>query len=1069
MKQICKRLSVIFLALTIISGSVLTTGLVVNADTYKVIFSDDFEEYENNDSGGANQDAMNANGWDVNNKSRGNYNTGSSYLVPNNKTIDIGTSLFSGASNWSNYSVEAKMTFVTDGTYSGATYAGVSGRVPSAEGGKGYDLIMMKTNPTDQGATLRLRCDGEKLQEITIDKLNNNTPFTLKLEFRDTKIFAYLNNEVMFSKETADLSVKYSKGFAGVRKVGSKGMAVEFDDFVVSEIVPGTYPTGYLYYTDFGQTNETLSLADLGIYGNKDNTITGGTYNMGAGTYGYLREVVDALYWEDYTVEADLQIVKKDTDTATKGYAGIVARSTNGKNEGYEFRMVYNNGKTHVELAKRIGSDSESYGKCEIPFDLNSYYTMTMTVHGNNILCWFNGTLVFDEEDTGDTTYATGYAGLRSTGNSSYLSVKADKFGVKQYQAPTITYPQGYYYCNDFESRMSLKNEGWLNNGTKKNGVYVLNGKTNNYLTRVEGSYNWTDYVVEADVRINDNGTVPQYGGISGRATGARVNGYELVLIKETSGNTVVRLFKRGVDSGKINNLVHKTAVTLEADKMYNLKMVFSGADITCYFDGKLVFEVTDNNPYLQGFAGIISADGTASSVYDNYVVREIQPTDFPANAVYPEGYLYYNDFSSVRNLTKEGWKESGTKKDGVYRLNGSSYNYLTNVNGSSEWTDYVVETEVVLHDNGTYPQYTAISARSNGYRDKVDDAKGYEMILMADDAENTVIRLYKRGVDSGRINDKVYKINVAVIPNEKHTMKMVVQGTTITCYFDGVKMLEVTDKDQPYMTGCAGVLSATGEAKSSFEYFAVREIGDKDIVKDSVVQKLDGDIWFYDDFKGEESMTERGWNTDQVSIYDGSASVTTRVVIDGVQGSETWSDYEVSAVVYVDKETGIYNDNTTGGAAICARTVSASTGYEFGIVTSPTASSYLRLLDRKSGENIAVDKETPITAGEHTLRMVCIGNEIYCYMDEQLAFAVQSDASQAGYAGMRASGYYTYYKEFTVRKARPVATILQSGAVSPSTGDMRMNAAIMYLATATLSLSVIGFVVTASYSRKRK
>ena len=35
MKQICKRLSVIFLALTIISGSVLTTGLVVNADTYQ--------------------------------------------------------------------------------------------------------------------------------------------------------------------------------------------------------------------------------------------------------------------------------------------------------------------------------------------------------------------------------------------------------------------------------------------------------------------------------------------------------------------------------------------------------------------------------------------------------------------------------------------------------------------------------------------------------------------------------------------------------------------------------------------------------------------------------------------------------------------------------------------------------------------------------------------------------------------------------------------------------------------------------------------------------------------------
>ena len=65
MKQICKRLSVIFLALTIVSGSVLTTGIIVNADTYKVLFSDDFEDYAKNTSGAANKNAMIANGWDV--------------------------------------------------------------------------------------------------------------------------------------------------------------------------------------------------------------------------------------------------------------------------------------------------------------------------------------------------------------------------------------------------------------------------------------------------------------------------------------------------------------------------------------------------------------------------------------------------------------------------------------------------------------------------------------------------------------------------------------------------------------------------------------------------------------------------------------------------------------------------------------------------------------------------------------------------------------------------------------------------------------------------------------------
>ena len=1059
MKQICKRLSVIFLALTIISGSVLTTGLVANADTYKAIFSDDFESYEKKTSGADNKNAMNANGWNVDSNGRGNYNTGSSYRIPNSKSINIGTSLFSGSANWTNYSVEAKLTFVTDGSYTGATYAGVSGRVTSTEADTGYDLIMMKTTPTDQGATLRLRCDGEKVQDFDIATFDNNTAFTLKLEFRGTKIYAYLNNKVMFSVETANHNVKYSKGFAGIRKIGTKGMEVDFDDFEVKEIVPGTYPEGYLYYNSF-DTNTTL--AEAGLFGTSTNKIQDGAFHMGAGTYAYLGEVVDALYWEDYTVEADAMIVKTATDTATKAYAGIVARSTDGKNEGYEYRMVYNDGKTHVELAKRNGETS-SYGKYEIAFELNTSYKLTMTVHGNNIMCWFGDTLVFDVEDKDADTYETGYAGLRSTGNASNLSVKMDNFSVREYQAPTITYPEGYFYCNDFESNLRLKNEGWSKDGTKKDGVYILDGSSNNYLTGVNGSKNWTDYVVEADVMHNDDGTLPQYAGIVARATGARTDGYELILVKETGGETAVRMYKRGVDTGKINDLVNRKIVTLEPGKMNSLKLVVKGADIICYLNGELVFEITDEDPYLKGYAGVISATGSAKSTYDNYVVREIQPTDLPTDAEYPEGYLYYNDFSSARDLAKEGWHSTGTKKDGVYKLDGSKNNYLSKVKDSDKWTDYVVEADVVLHDNGTYPQYTGIVARESGIH-----KKSYEMCLIVEE-NSTTIRLYKRGIDSGKINNLVNKINVSVIPNEKHTMKMVVQGATITCFFDGVKLLEVTDKDNPYMTGYAGVTSSTGSAESSFDYFAVREIGANDIVKDPVIKKQDGDIWFYDDFTGEESMSERGWNTDKVSIRDGSALVKTRVALEGIEDSDTWKDYEVSATIYIDKEAGIYNDNSTGVGAITARAVNASTGYEFGILASPTAASYLRLLNRATGENIAEDKKTPITAGEHTLRMVCIGDEIYCYMEDTLVFAVKDKTATNGYAGMRASGYNVYYSDFTVRKARPVSTIIPSGPVSPATGDMFANTTVMYFAAAILSLSMIGFVVTTFYSKKRQ
>ena len=89
--------------------------------------------------------------------------------------------------------------------------------------------------------------------------------------------------------------------------------------------------------------------------------------------------------------------------------------------------------------------------------------------------------------------------------------------------------------------------------------------------------------------------------------------------------------------------------------------------------------------------------------------------------------------------------------------------------------------------------------------------------------------------------------------------------------------------------------------------------------------------------------------------------------------------------------------------------------------------------------------------------------------MDDALVFAVKDKAAANGYAGMRASGYNVYYKDFTVRKARPVSTIIPSGPVSPATGDMVVHSTVMYFAAALLSLSVIGFVVTTFYSKKRQ
>ena len=251
--------------------------------------------------------------------------------------------------------------------------------------------------------------------------------------------------------------------------------------------------------------------------------------------------------------------------------------------------MDYNGSKV-LTLGKRNGTTS-TLATYNFDFEFNKYYKMTMTVQGDNIMCWFDGNLVFDVEDPDAVKYSSGYAGIRSTGNTSNLSSKVDNFAVKEYQAPTVVYPDGYLYFNDFETNARLKSEGWSKEGTKTNGTYVLGGGENNYLTNVKDSDKWTDYVVEADVMINDDGSLPQYAGIVGRATGARTDGYELILVKESgTGNTVIRLYKRGVDSGKINDKVNKVNVTWEPGQMNTIKFVLAGANIYGYYNCEIVF-----------------------------------------------------------------------------------------------------------------------------------------------------------------------------------------------------------------------------------------------------------------------------------------------------------------------------------------------------------------------------------------------------------------------------------------------------------------------------------------------
>ena len=990
------------------------------------------------------------------------YNTGTTYSIPYNVNANLVLSHLEGANAWTDYEVEAKVTLETEPTEAGKTVAGIAGRVQDPSGvKKGYDLIVYKTSLTHEGAYIRLRCDGAKLAEATIESLPTGSAFTLKLKFEGNIIKGYLNGEQVINHDTTGDATKYASGYAGIRRQDRTGYTVTFDDFkvtvVTAVIPPVATETNMLFMDDFhGYSNTDVNAMVEKGWNATSTTVaynTGEAYSIPHNVNAnlVLSHLEGANEWTAYLVEAKMKVEAEPT-TEGKTVAGIAGRvqDPSGVKKGYDL-IVYKTSLAHEGAYIRLRCDGTKLAEATIEsLPTGTEFLLEMEFEGTIIKGYFNGKLVITYDTANDATkYASGYAGVRRQDLTGY-TVTFDDFTVSKLLDMEV--PEAHYYYNDFSSDKDLVKEGWNSNSTivKKDGALYLTAGKAAYLTDVTRSARWMDYTVETDVKLVSGAANTGAAGIAVRSIDTTNSGYELKMFYE-NGTTGLTLCKNGQTVTTLGTYY----LSFELDTFYKLTVSVCGDSIMCWFEDTLVFDhVDEEDAYLVGYTGICSLNGL-NAVFDNYAVREyVEP-----EIVYPEGYLYFNAFQSNKDLTLEGWRNNGTKKDGAYVLSGSAFNYLTNVEGSVEWTDYVVEADVMIHDDGTLPQYASIVARSNNIIHN-----GYEYRILQDET-GTYLWLYKRGADGGKINGTTYKFQISITPGEYNHMKMVMNGAEIICYFNGIKYFQMTDSN-PYLTGYTGLRSPTGTATQSYDNYAVREILETDLSEQSVLGKGEGEIWFYDDFSGEDALTDRGWNTDSMDIRGGAVKVYKRFYVNGIEGSEKWTDYEVSAVVRVDKQAGIIDGKNGGWAAICARSLSDLTGYEFGIVTPESSKAFLRLNDRVNAK-LTDDKSFKITEGEHILRMVCIGNEISCYYDNELVFVVQSNGSKAGYAGLRAYGYNTYYKNFTVKKATAGQQVLPGIPIAPQTEDSTNY--VMDGAKILFAFSTLGLLVTIVYMKTRE
>ena len=240
---------------------------------------------------------------------------------------------------------------------------------------------------------------------------------------------------------------------------------------------------------------------------------------------------------------------------------------------------------------------------------------------------------------------------------------------------------------------------GWTVTGQKLVSTSIAGNLANAY---VNGT-NWGDYCVQANVCFPVAGSAGAYGGgIGGHlnpATGAR---YAAWVYPEgsPSGSAVLNLVKFYDWVNWSGTPMQLTPVVLTngvGTNWHTLNLAFHLNEITAYWDGSQVADVTDNNfsglpPY---WSGGITADVWANSDEQAMIVSNVVVSDFPATIISQPLSVVTNGGSTVSfNVTASGtapmtyqWLKNGVALTDGGNVTGSSTTnlMLTNVSGTDQ------------------------------------------------------------------------------------------------------------------------------------------------------------------------------------------------------------------------------------------------------------------------------------------------------------------------------------------------------------------------------------------------
>jgi galactosylceramidase len=151
------------------------------------------------------------------------------------------------------------------------------------------------------------------------------------------------------------------------------------------------------------------------------------------------------------------------------------------------------------------------------------------------------------------------------------------------------------------------------------------------------GDQNWKDYEVSADVCLDQGGWAGLLGRVSSTGSGYGCNPKGYYLRVDADGNCSLYASTQTKNGEPGNQLAAGQAGEIGTNQWHNLKLQFSGTNITAFVDQKQVLTAGDGT-YVNGMAGLVTGgQGNArnSALFDNLIINTVngpkpKPTVFP-------------------------------------------------------------------------------------------------------------------------------------------------------------------------------------------------------------------------------------------------------------------------------------------------------------------------------------------------------------------------------------------------------------------------------------------------------